>query len=269
MRVLGISKTSLWGAWKGIRADLKRSSLRDVIDYLEYDVDPNVWIRNLLRSIASGRYEPEQPIEFTLAKATGFNRVMTLPSIPDLVLYRAITDYIYERAKGKEAPHVYFLRSQLKRIEEHRDKTADVEVDSAMGYRFTSRNGFLNWKLFHQYRKQLVLSKLYPFIVITDITNYFHSVLHVHLAAALREVRIPRRMIGLLFFLLERLVPRHDFYDSPRIGLPIEEFDGSRTLAHIMLFEHDRAMTKCVGEDAYVLMDGRPRFRGANEGRGS
>ena len=252
MRVLGISKTSLWRAWKGIRTDLKRSSLRDVIDYLEYDVDPDVWIRVLLRSISSGRYEPEQPIEFTLAKSTGFNRVMTLPSIPDLVLYRAITAYIYERAKGKEAPHVYFLRSQLKKTEEHRDKTADVEVDSAMGYRFTSRNSFLNWKQFHQYRKHLVMDRVYPFIVNTDITNYFHSLLHVHLAAALREVRIPRRMIGLLFFLLERLVPRHDFYDSPRIGLPIEEFDGSRTLAHVMLFEHDRAMIRCVGQDAYV-----------------
>ena len=169
MRIPGISKTSLWRAWKGIRTDLKRSSLRDVIDYLEYDVDPNVWIRNLLRSIASGPYEPEQPIEFTLAKSTGFNRVMTLPSIPDLVLYRAITDYIYERAKGKEAPHVYFLRSQLKRTEEHRDKTADVEVDSAMGYRFTSRNGFLNWKLFHQYRKQLVVEQ-----ALSVHSNYRH-----------------------------------------------------------------------------------------------
>lgn len=59
-------------------------------------------------------------------------------------------------------------------------------------------------------------------------------------------------MVGLLFFLLERLSIRQDYTDSHRISLPVDEFECSRTLAHIVLFDHDRYMVELVGSDNYV-----------------
>ena len=47
----------------------------------------------------------------------GFSRTMTLPSIPDLVLYRSIVDYLYRKAKRREHSHVYFRRSVLQRVQ--------------------------------------------------------------------------------------------------------------------------------------------------------
>ena len=95
----GISRTSLWKAWKEIRRDIRRIANRDVVDFLEYDIDPDTWINLLLRSVADGVYEPETPKRFTLGKSGGISRYMTLPTIPDAVLYRCITSYLYDRAK--------------------------------------------------------------------------------------------------------------------------------------------------------------------------
>src|SRR4051812_45616378 len=95
--IRGITRSSLWKSWKLVRKELKNSSIRDVVDFLDYDVNPDVWIDRLLGQIASGDYDPDVPRRFTLGKSKGFSRTMALPSVPDLVLYRAIVDYIYGR----------------------------------------------------------------------------------------------------------------------------------------------------------------------------
>src|SRR5205823_1292691 len=84
--------------------------VRDVVDYVDNDVDPDKWINSLLMQVASGRYEPMTPTRFTLGKSLGFSRTMTLPAVPDLVLYRTIVDYVYGKAGRKEHAHVYFRR---------------------------------------------------------------------------------------------------------------------------------------------------------------
>jgi hypothetical protein len=98
----------------------------------------------------------------------------------------------------------------------------------------------------------LISKRIHPYFVITDVTNFFDSILHSHVAEALRGLRLPPRLVGLLFFLLERLSIRQDYTDSHRISLPVDEFECSRTLAHIILFDHDRNMVELVGSENYV-----------------
>ena len=112
---------------------------------------------------------------------------------------------------------------------------------------------FINFQLMNQYRAELILqAEPERWFVITDITNFFDSVLHDHVAEALREFRVPPRMIGLLLFLLERLAVRDEYAHSPAIGLPVDQLGGSRTLAHLVLFAHDDEVVPLVGEDCYV-----------------
>ncbi len=248
-----INRTSLWNAWKTIRKELKHSSHRDVVDYLEYDVDPEVWISRLLKQIEQGRYEPSAPDRFTLGKSLGFSRTMTMPAIPDLVLFRAIADHIYRKAKRREQKHVYFRRATLQKLQENVAGEARETMSSAAAdYRRIEERRFLTWLKYDQYRKRLITSEIHPYFVITDVTNFFDSVLHSHVAETLRGLNVPPRMIGLLFFLLERLSMRQDYTDSHRIGLPVDEYDCSRTLAHLVLFEHDQQMVKLSGEDNYI-----------------
>ncbi|HYL85763.1 MAG TPA: RNA-directed DNA polymerase [Candidatus Angelobacter sp.] len=119
-------------------------------------------------------------------------------------------------------------------------------------YRFTSAKSFRNWREYEQYRKHLILKKIFRYIVITDITNFFDSVLHSEVSNAFRNYPVPSRLIGLLFYLLERLAIRADYSDSPRIGLPVDQFECSRTIANLVLFPHDHRMVQLVGKNAYV-----------------
>jgi hypothetical protein len=247
----GVSRTSLWTAWKSVRRELRNCSVRDVADFIEYDINPEVWINRLLDRIRAGTYEPQQPRRYYIAKSTGFSRQMTLPLIPDLVLYRAIVDHIYARSRYREHKHVYFERKALAIATRAAAEEAAVTISKAAEYSKATHR-FLTWLRYNQYRKHLVLSRVYAAIVCTDITNFFDSILYSQIDSALRVAFLNPRLVGLLFFLLERFSPRQSFSESPRIGLPVDEFDCSRKLAHMVLFPHDDRMVKLVGEDSYV-----------------
>jgi hypothetical protein len=228
---------------------VRRSVVRDVIDFLDYDIEPEVWIRRLVAQLASGRYEPKSPDRFPLAKSSGLSRQMTQPAIPDVVLYRAVADSLYRGAKRREHKHVYFLRRQAADA----SRTAATEAAAAMSsYPSGSRSRFLTWLRYDQYRKYLILKRVYPYIVVTDISNFFDSILFNRVVDSVLGRFAQPRMVGLLLFLLERLSIREAFSESPRIGLPVDEHDCSRKLAHMVLFPHDDRMTALVGEDAYV-----------------
>lgn len=250
--ITGVSKTSLWNAWKEVRASLHTASVRDVIDFVDFDIDPDVWIRRTLQHLAVGSYEPATPRRFLLAKSKGFSRQMTLPSIPDLVLYRAVVDAIYKRAKTREHKHVYFEQRALSKAAKAAQDEArqDLTFETAT-YGRTSRSRFLAWLRYDEYRRLLLLKRVYPFIVLTDITNCFDSILYSRIADAVAGAA-NARLIGLLFFLLERLSIREPFTESPRVGLPVDEFDCSRRIAHMVLLVHDARMVAAVGEEAYI-----------------
>ena len=162
-------------------------------------------------------------------------------------------DNIYKRAKHGEHKHVYFERAKLSSVSHRIKKSATRSIaGSEPEYNSSNVSRFTAWKYYDQYRRLLIFRKVYPFIVTTDITNFFDSVLYDRVVESLLENTVPRRLVGLLFYLLERLSLRHPYTESPRIGLPVDEFDCSRKLAHLILFPHDDRMVQEVGEEGYV-----------------
>ncbi|HVA79504.1 MAG TPA: hypothetical protein VNF29_01110 [Candidatus Binataceae bacterium] len=121
-------------------------SARDVVDFLEFDLEPDVWINRLLAELANGTYEPVPPQRYWIAKGNGFSRQMTLPGIPDLVLYRAIVDYLYRKARYREHKHVYFDRRILHAAQAQAATEAQADItnmepqvaDSSRGFDTTS-----------------------------------------------------------------------------------------------------------------------------------
>ncbi len=252
-RIVGVSRTSLWQAWKEVRKLLPKSSRRDVVDYLEYDIDPEKWIVRLLADIERSAYEPSAPQRFDLAKSKGFARRMTFPGIPDLVLYRTVVDNVFNRVRRSEHKHVYFQQDALAEATKTAEREAHQALDELLSpYAPMSTRRFYAWLRYDQYRKYLILQHVYPYVVITDVTNFFDSILYNRVASALHGLSAPPDIVGLLFFILERLSVREAYTESPRIGLPVDEFDCSRKLAHMILFPHDDRIVAKVGEDAYV-----------------
>ena len=248
-----ITEHALWKSWKEIRKRLRRSSLRDVVDFIDYDVNPEVWIRRILRELRSGSYEPRKPHRFAIGKSKGFSRWMTLPYIPDLVLFHAISTCLVTRAQKRRRRHrnVYFARDVFDKVSRRSQQEAQVDMDNERAQ--YGQDSFLAWLRFDEYRKRLILNKIYPYIVITDITNFFDSIAHIQIEATLMELGFSRSFAGLLQVLLERLMFRDPFTAHPRVGIPVDEFDCSRCLAHVVLFPHDDRMVKTVGgEERYV-----------------
>ena len=246
-----ITKSRLWKSWKEIRKRLRYSQLRDIVDFIDYDVNPDTWITRVINQISTGSYEPSRPTRYSIGKSRGFSRWMTLPEIPDLVLFHAICTLVVERAQNRRRKHrnVYFARDQVNKarrvVQEDNAPHGHIET---LEY---GRDSFLVWMMFNQYRKRLIFNRLYQYIVTTDISNFFDSIAHVQLEAALFELGFPRSLIGLLQVLLERLMFRDPYSGHPRVGIPVDEFDCSRCLAHLILFAHDDRMVKLVGEDGY------------------
>ena len=102
---------------------------------------------------------------------------MTLPEVPDLVLFHAIATLIIEQSqtKRRRRRHVYFARDQIPTsATRHQGQNGD-DADNQAEY---GTNSFRIWMKFDQYRRHLMLSREYPFIVVTDITN-FSTALHM------------------------------------------------------------------------------------------
>lgn len=269
--IVGISRSSLWNAWKEVRKHLKRAPQRDVLDYIEYDIDPDVWINRLLKRLKNGEYSPEKPERYPLAKSKGFNRIITVPAVPDLVLYRTIVDHLFRKARNKQHKHVYFSQSTLSKVvyQAGKDAWAEIEKYRDKGdYESASHSAFLEWMKFDQYRQLLIFDKIYPFVVLTDITNYFDSILYGRIEESLYDLRAPSRMVSLLFTLLESLSIRESFTPVQRIGLPVDPCDCSRNLAHMALFPHDERMVELVGEDAYVRWMDDQNFGASSKAEG-
>jgi hypothetical protein len=258
----GISKTSVWRSWKEVRDRIRRSSLRDVVDYIEFDIEPDKWIGLLLGDLRTGRYQPASPRRFPLGKSKGFSRWMTLPDIRDLVVFHVIATQVVPRAlRHHRIPeHVYFLRDQISKAQAaalHAVRTPSPTVpleaaSAAADYVAASKTSYNNWLRFHQYRKWLLFEEVYPYIVKTDVSNFFDSIAHTQIEAVLFELGFQRNVVGLLLLLLERLAVRDSYSAIPGVGIPVDEFDCSRCLAHAVLFPHDERMVELVGEAAYV-----------------
>ena len=97
-----------------------------------------------------------------------------------------------------------------------------------------------------------MLSRPYNYLVVSDISNYFDSIHHELLMEHLAPLGIARPVIATLGRLLESLKPPAGFSPNPRVGIPVDEYDCSRQLAHLFLFEFDYAVCTEVGEDNYV-----------------
>ena len=78
---------------------------------------------------------------------------------------------------------------------------ATAKAQDQSSYQFTSRGAFLEWLKFDRSRKLLIFDKIYPFIVVTDISNFFDSVLYGRIEESLYGLPVLPRLISLLFLL--------------------------------------------------------------------
>ncbi len=193
-------------------------------------------------NLLSGEYTPCPPTRYTLAKSKGAFRVMTVPNIKDALVYRLICDHALELALPAKVPGAFFSRRHQKTPV---GRTFELDDDPYLRF-------FDVWLRYQEYRTQTLLNQPYEVLVVSDITNYFDSISHGLLLEYLCPLGLPRKAIGVLGRILEAFKPLAGHSPNPSIGIPVDDFECSRQLAHLFLFEHDKRIVDFAGEANYV-----------------
>lgn len=238
-----VSIGNLRNTWKQVRKEIREHRIRDCIDWLDWAISIDKSLPELQEALLSGEYTPFTPMRYELAKSKGAFRVITLPNIRDILVYYLICDRALDLATPTKVAGSFFSRK-------HKLTPVGRIVDSVNDD--PSSAFFSIWLRYHQYRTRTLLNEPYEVLVVSDISNYFDSISHELLLEYLSPLGLPRKAVGILGRLLEALKPPAGHSPNPRIGIPVDECECSRTLAHIYLFEHDRRMAAKFGEKNYV-----------------
>lgn len=232
----------LRATWKSIRRELKYLIARDVIDWVDWAIRVTSSLEDIRADVISGNYIPSPATRIEEGKSKGSVRVITSLNIRDALIYRHICDHALRLALPKKVTGAYFSRRHaLTPV----GKSFDPHLDPYDRF-------FEIWLHYHQYRSRTMLNEPYEILVITDISNYFDSIQHDLLFEYLAPLGLPRKAVGLLGRMIELFRPDSGHSPSPRVGIPVDELDCSRELAHIFLFEHDHRVSDAFGESNYA-----------------
>jgi hypothetical protein len=238
-----VSLGRLRSTWRAVRKEARDHDVRDPLDCLDWAVTIEASLPQIQATLLSGDYVPAPPARYVLAKSKGSFRLMTVPNIRDALVYRLICDEALNLASPAKVKGAFFSRRHQK---VPIGRMFNVDEDDPY-CRF-----FDIWLRYHQYRTLTMLNSPYEVLVVTDITNYFDSISHELLKEYLAPFGLPRKAIGLLGRILEVFKPPAGHSPNPRIGIPVDEYDCSRELAHLFLFEHDRRIVAKVGEENFA-----------------
>lgn len=228
--------------WKNIKKELLLLISKDAINWLDWATTIDRTLPIIQNEILKGEYAPSTITRFECAKSQGSFRVLTLLNIRDVLVYRHISDYALNCAIPKKVKGAYFSR-----------RHSATPVGKTWGIGDDPYLFFWDiWLRYNEYRSYTLLNEPHHYLVVTDISNYFESIQHDLLFEYLSPLGIPREAVGLLGKLLEAFRPWTGHSRSPMLGLPVDEFDCSRQLAHIFLFEHDKRIADKFGENNYV-----------------
>ncbi|WP_435017955.1 RNA-directed DNA polymerase [Tundrisphaera sp. TA3] len=226
-----------------IRKEIRLLRARDAVDWLDWFLTLDASLEQLREQILEGDYTPTPPSRYEMGKSKGAFRIITSFNICDALVYRHISDAALEAALPRKVQGAFFSRRHSATPV---GKTFSVSEDDEY------LNFFEVWLRYNEYRTHTLLQQPYECLVVTDITNYFESIQHDLLIEYLAPLGLPRKAMGLLGRLLEAFKPLAGHSPNPRVGLPVDELDCSRQLAHVFLFEHDRRIVEPFGEDNYV-----------------
>jgi len=233
--------TSLWR--KVVKDQMRSLEVRDLHDYYDFNYAIEARSRAICDIVSSGFYRASSPLVYRSEKKLGVTRHMLIPSPQDTLVLQALADSLYEDVKNAQpSGHAYYARARHFVRLPH-------EIRAAVGYPW-----HLLWPKFQQ--EIWDFSKAYPYLVTTDIANYYDNI-------GLRELRhvvsavakSDEVYLDLLFSLLEDLSWRPDYLPTSHKGLPTIEIEAPRLLAHCLLFEVDYILKDRTSDSFVRWMD--------------
>jgi len=160
--------------------------------------------------------------------------------IENQIVLNAICESLEPQLLKDFPKYVNYSRSRIKVIKD----PSEIDYES----------WFDRW-LRHQnlLKKFVAEDSEYEFVVEADISNFFPSVnLRLLRQAILAKTEAEEKLLQLLFYLLHTMVSRPDYSIDHDNGLPQENHDASRMLAHFFLEPIDKDFEDFGREERYI-----------------
>lgn len=231
----------LRSTWRSLRKELRSTIARDVIDWTDWALTIDHSLSSISESVIAGEYRPRPATLIEAGKSKGACRVISALNVRDALVFRVVCDRALELALPKQVAGAYFSR-----------RFASNPVGEEMDGADPSDSFFEIWLRYNEYRTRTLLNAPHNVLVLTDISNYFDSIHHSLLLEYLAPLGLPRKAVGLIGRFLDVLRPRSGHSPTPGIGIPVDELDCSRELAHVFLFEHDQRVVDAFGPGRYA-----------------
>jgi len=212
-------------AWKQIRKSLLKDLIKDPIENVDYEINlaDNIW--NLLSKINNKNYTPKLPLIIEFAKGKGLYRPVAILEIEDLIVFQSIIIKIAPRLDKLLPRGIYAVRSTG-----------------------NDKKPFKGWyNEWPKYQKKIHENKDkgYDVLVVSDISAYFENIDHGKLKEIILQQNIDKKVVDLLFYLLETWTHRPNYSANLYRGIPqTTNQDCSNFLSNIFLHEHDEIINK-------------------------
>lgn len=227
---------------KAVRTGLRSQPIEDLHDFLDIHRNIEAFANRLRQDVLAGRYRPASPEFVHLEKRDGIPRRLAVPEPADALLLQCVVEAIEPAVKeGQRSKNVYYSRSHMPGSVEH--------VDGTFAYPW--------WILWPEFQERIWnFTASHPFLVVTDIANYFDCIPLAALRNTLAELgHFNENILNFLFFLLENFCWRPYYIPSAGVGLPQINFDAPRLLAHAYLFRIDRELERITRGSFVRWMD--------------
>ncbi|RRB06432.1 RNA-directed DNA polymerase [Larkinella rosea] len=225
-------KKKIADTWKNIvRGKLRKSDIKDIFDYYDFNNSINDRASAIRDEILSGNYRVSNPLIYRVEKKYGICRHMIVPQPVDALIVQTIVDNISEKILSKQpSKNAYYSRDK------HNIKHPHDFDDYGL-------NRLEQWKEMQTQIYNFSNSK--AFIVTTDLSNYYDSI-------DIRELKkyfsslapIDEALIDVLFKVVENISWQPDYLPYSHRGLPTSDTEAIRLLAHSFLFEVDEVLSE-------------------------
>ena len=240
-----IQPTILKNRWKSLGKQLRRQALVDFCEYKDIDSDIEILCKDICDKFARAQYRPFPVHYYLLEKSRGLCRQMALPRPEDLLVLEAITAYLKTSiVDGRPTKNSFFEPESAKFTKLNLQKKLAVDEYS----------GVAAWKKFQQ--AIFAFSKENPFIVVTDVANFYDFIRFDHLRNIIASIcNTKEEVLDILIYILNEMTWNPDFMPRAQVGLPQMESNAPRVLANAMLYELDRVATEHAFGDYVRFMD--------------
>jgi len=238
------TEENLVKVWRNIvRKQMRSLDLLDLYDYYDFNYNIEEKAKQIRRAVLSGQYKVSSPLIYKLEKKYGICRHIMLPSPTDaLVLQTIVEDIALNLLKSQPTKQAYYSRDKHSLKLPH-------EIKVANDYSWLTK-----WKKFQ--KDILKFSRDFPYLVVTDLTNYYDNIGLRELRHVISSrVKTHEAVLDLLFYIVEELSWHPDYLPSSLKGLPTINLEAFRLLAHVLLFEIDEVLSAKTNNNFVRWMD--------------